>query len=142
MSIDFSGLRKYVVFADDGSVDHEATVVRFRRALTAFDSAMTISKDKIAAAVNKVFDTHKGTNIAGVLTFIKNNLDITPENCSWVEKKVVEYMKENSGEYGEALYGVGRGKNGGTWRWSDKKPESKEVKNSLEAIVERDKGSA
>lgn len=139
MSVDFSGLRKYFVFADNGSIDHEQTLDRVKRAFVTYESVMNISNEQISEAVNKVFDIHKGATITGVMTFIKRHLDITPDNCTFVEKQVVKFMKENIGEVGEAPFGSARGKNGGTWRWSDKAEDSKEVKNSLAWIEERDK---
>lgn len=42
-----------------------------------------------------------------------------------------EYLSENTGEYGEALFGIRKGAKGGTFLWARKSEDSPEVVDSI-----------
>lgn len=129
------------VFGTDGKVDFEATAENLRLNLEAMENE---EKDKfavVAKTVGEIFDEEKkGENITGLKQLIGNRIGqyikVNSTNREEISDLIDSYMARNTGEYGKGLFGGGGKGRGGTWRWSDKASDSKEVKASLEKATQ------
>ncbi len=145
MGINGSAVKAFMVQDDNGEINEEASVAKFTEALRGFKSMIWWDLEKIETAANAVFDTHKGVNITDFGQFLLTRMlgmapkgqEITPDSMSEIKGRIRDYLKENTGEFGEAKFGTKKGLNGGSFRWSDKAQNTPEVKASLERITNR-----
>jgi hypothetical protein len=119
-------MNAFVVRGESGSVDVEATTLKFRGALEVYLATRETEDASIAAAVHEVFDTHRGANInmPALVGFAIQKLGVTPANHATLSEKVADYVRNNAGDGG--AFEIKKGKGGGTRRVCDiTKPAAK-----------------
>lgn len=135
--MNIKSIKEFMVF-DGSKLDVDASLKVCERAMLAYRDTMMLSEDKFKEACDTVFDKYKDrANVPKAFDMIKRELPLNPDNSAEIEKALRTYINANTGEYGESLYGSQRGRNGGSWRWSDKNEKSPEVVESLKEIAER-----
>lgn len=142
MSINIAAVKAFMVPDENGNIDFEKSGRKYLDSLQALESLIASDEKAVKEAVTAVFDKYKGTNVTNAVPIIMRELPANPDTYNEMEKRVKEYLKMNTGEYGEAMLGARKGIGGGVWRWVDKGASSKEVKASLEAIAERNAKAA
>ena len=122
MALNTITLNTYLVRASDGSIDHDATLAKFRGDLLKYSVERDLESETVGAAVNAVFDQFPGArlNMLAVTSYALTHLNVQPENFKSLSDRVVGYIRDHAGnrESG-ALFHIGKGKGGGCWRWAD-----------------------
>jgi hypothetical protein len=115
-------LSDYVVRAD-GSVDRDATLVKFETELDNYIADFEDASAKIEAAVDTIFDTQKGAklNVPFLVNGVLQALAVTPQNYTAMSEMVHDHITSNKG----VLYHIAKGKGGGIQRLVDVVPEKK-----------------
>lgn len=113
---------EYVV-RNGGSVDIEASVDKFRSALTVHLAERETQQATIADAVHTVFDKNKGTVISmpALTGLALQELNAQPENFTVLSERVQEYVRENA-QGDSSTFIIAKGKGGGCKRRSDIPP--------------------
>jgi hypothetical protein len=114
-----NNVSSFLVRFSDGSINVSASVAAFETALHGYVKSTEETNSGIDAAVNAVFDKHKGVRMP-VPTLV--SLALGELNCSasdWSErsKQVHAYVSNNKG-----LFEVKKGKSGGVARIADLTP--------------------
>lgn len=129
---------------EDGSINEARTTANFV-ALLASTVAGTVAPEAeavdpeenalIASAVSAIFDEHLGKAITmpTVSGMVCSALNAQPENYSTLNKRVLEYLRTNSGEGGEFV--VRKGPSGGCLRVADLPVEAPEAPASEPATT-------
>lgn len=138
-SLNSSAIKAFIVLDSNRNIDFEASAANYLQKLQAFESLLQANDEDIAIATGAVFDKYKGVNVTKLESFVMREMNVSPETFGEAQKRVLDYIKSNTGEVGEALYGMRKGKGGGHWRWADKAETSKEVTESRKEIAERTK---
>lgn len=116
-------LASYVLRGEDGELDIEGTVDRFRSDLLNYQVERETEAATIGAAVNGVFDEHPGAriNMPALQSLALQKLNVQPENFKALQTRVAEYVRENaSGERSDGrLFKIGKGVRGGVLRWAE-----------------------
>lgn len=107
MSINFSS---YAV-CDNGSVDVEATLDKFRSELVAFAEQEQAVTDRIATAVNAVFEKH-GDRLTKeyIMSLASQEMSLSPDDWRVFKTKMSAYLSNKS------KFVAAKGKNGGLSR--------------------------
>lgn len=115
-------IRDYLVKRENGSVDSEASIAKFREELANYVVKVEATNGKIAEAVKAVFDTHKGVrmNLPALTSFSLTQLGATPANHAELTEAVQAYVRANAKEGG--IFEIQKGHGGGCCRVCDKKP--------------------
>lgn len=137
MSINVSAIKAFLVSNTDGSINYDDSVAKFQMALQEFEELNSQGDEKIASACSEVFDQYPGLNVTQFPAFVIAKLGVSPSNYGETMSRIQAYLKANTGEYGEALFGMRKGIGGGHWRWSDKLANDETVTKSLLAIKKR-----
>jgi hypothetical protein len=122
-------LSSYVVRAEDGSIDLDATCTKFAGDLLKYQAERETEAEVVGAAVHAVFDQFKGArlNMPAVTSLALQKLNVQPENFKTLSERVQGYIRDHAGEQGSgSLFGIGRGKGGGVIRWADAPPPKAE----------------
>lgn len=122
-------LPAYVVRDEKGSVDQLKTLDKFIEDLGRYCAAAETETGVLAEKVKQVFDRFKGTNLnmPALVSLTTSELNVAPEHFKIMSEKVMDYIRTNSGERGEAMFSIAKGKGGGVRRWSDTPLSEKEV---------------
>ena len=137
MSINVSAVKAFLVLTAAGTIDFEASLSKYQEALLEFEELNSQGGEKIASACSEVFDQYPGLNVTQFPAFVIAKLGVSPSNYGETMSRIQSYLKANTGEYGEALFGMRKGIGGGHWRWSDKLANDETVTKSLLAIKKR-----
>lgn len=123
-----SNMNEFLVRGSDGTVDVDATTLKFRGALEVYIAERETENALIAAAVSEVFDQFKGANInmPALTSYALQRLNATPSNFMALSERIQEYVRENAGEGG--IYKIAKGKGGGVRRVADLPPAATESK--------------
>jgi hypothetical protein len=122
MAINTITLNTYLVRAADGSIDHDATTLKFQGDLLKYEAERETEAETVGAAVNAVFDQFKGTrlNMPAVTSYALTHLNVQPENFKTLTERVQGFIRDHSGERESgALFSIAKGKHGGVCRWAD-----------------------
>lgn len=142
MSINVAAIKAFLVSNDDGSVNFAASTAKFETELQGYEEMNSQGDEQIAEAISAIFDTYPGVNVTNLAGFAISKLQVGPTNYSETMDRVKSYLKANTGEYGEAHFGMRKGKGGGHWRWADKSASDELVKDSKLAIKKRSLAAA
>ncbi len=114
-----------VVRSVDGSVDHEASILKFAEILSAWEVEVEAAQAEVRGAVEALFDRYKGVtmNKKFIVSQVCQSLNATPETWADTEEKIVQYLKDNSqgdnNERPDSRFVTKVGKGGGTFRRCD-----------------------
>ncbi len=114
-----------LVLSATGTIDREQSLASAESALDSFISESETQDATIAAAVEAVFDAHRGVNLTmpTIAGMTLRHLNVGPANYKTQEKRVLDYVRANADKDGKRsgtrLFGIQKGKNGGVCRWSD-----------------------
>jgi hypothetical protein len=113
-------ISEYVVRASDGSVDVGATVDKFAGELQSYLANAEREDADIAAAVESVFDAHKGVaiNMPALISLSMPLLNVSLEAYTETSEKVAEFVRNH-----KDTYQVAKGKGGGVRRICDIPPK-------------------
>jgi hypothetical protein len=116
-------LSTFAVRDDSGDVDVDATCEKFAQVLLQYQAERETESATIGAAVNAVFDQHRGAtiNTPAITSLVLQRLNAQFEQYKVLSERVHSYIRSNAGEKGSALFRVAKGKGGGVSRWSDAK---------------------
>lgn len=134
MSINVSAIKAFLVSNDDGSVNFAASTAKFEAELQGYEEMNSQGDEQIAEAISAIFDQYPGVNVTNLAGYALSRLQVGPTNYSETMDRVKSYLKANTGEYGEAHFGMRKGKGGGHWRWADKSASDEIVKDSIASI--------
>lgn len=114
-TIDFE---EYVIRADDGSVNQEATVARFAEQLATFAEQDRTVSQTVLAALNAAFDAQpvKGVRLAMPAVVYVTMKQLNPSegtNITMLQNKIAAVVRSSP------EFKVGRGKGGGVSRVCD-----------------------
>lgn len=122
-------ISKFTVVTD-GNIDVEASVERFRQAITVAAETRRNDLEVIANGVSQVFDRFRGAHIqiAALQSFVLQDLKVHPSAYGLLGERVHKYVQEWT-EVGngitetgaKALFRLRKGKGGGWCRISDVK---------------------
>lgn len=109
-------MSEMVVRDDNGSVDVDGTIVAFKNELYSWVQEVEYETSLVGAAVNVVFDNHKGANInmPALTSMALNILGATPANYAHLSEMVGDYVRTS-----KAQFCVSKGKGGGVKRIAD-----------------------
>lgn len=126
---------KFIVRADDGSVDETLSHAAFATALTKHIAERETETSTIATAVGEVFDQYLGTsiNMPALCNFACAKLNAQPENYKVLSERVAAYVRDNAQgkdtsekdakesiwERPDSMFVIGKGKGGGVYRRID-----------------------
>lgn len=120
-------LGKFVV-VKDGVIDVEASVTKFRNAVTIAAETRKNDLEVVAVNVAAVYDQYPGAyiQIDALKSFVLRRLDVSPAAYSEIAERVHKYVQENT-EAGNgiteagtpALFVLKKGKGGGFARRAD-----------------------
>lgn len=110
-----------LVRSAEGSVDVEATLFKAHEQILEYIAKRETEEAEIGKAVHAVFDQYPGAsiNMPAITSLVLRSLGAEPANFKTLTEKVVEYLRNNSGEKGMAQFQIARGRNGGVKRWCD-----------------------
>jgi hypothetical protein len=118
----------YAVRDAAGAVDSDATVAKFSADLDTYIAERETENEVIAAAVDSVFDAHKGTrlNVPFVVREALTALNVSamPSALGMLTKRTHAYLTANS-KGDNRLFEIVKGPTGGIARLSDKAPAAK-----------------
>lgn len=124
-------LATYAVRDASGVVDTNATVTKFSSDLDNFIAARETEQETIAAAVNGVFDSHKGVrmNVPFVISqaLVALNVAAHPYMYNTLSQRVHAFISDNS-KGDNSLFVIAKGKNGGCSRRADLAPATTDSK--------------
>jgi hypothetical protein len=105
----------FIVRSGNGAIDISASVDNFHTQLDEYVKTHRTSLKRVSAAVNAVFDAHKGSafNMDALQSFALQKLNATPDNYQELATLVTEYVRSDSN------FSVQRGRGGGVRRLSD-----------------------
>jgi len=116
-------LASYVLRGEDGEMDIEGTVDKFRSDLLNYQVERETEAATIGAAVNAVFDEHPGAriNMPALQSLALHKLNVQHENFKALQTRVAEYIRDHaSHDRSEGrLFKISKGLRGGVLRWSD-----------------------
>lgn len=120
-----SNINAFVVKSENGSVDVEASCLKFRGELEKHLAAREVETSAIAEAVHAVFDQYKGVNInmPALTNAVLSRMGATPSTFAVLSERTAEYVRENAGEGG--AFKIAKGKGGGVRRVADIAPAAK-----------------
>lgn len=100
----------HIVYNTDGSVDEESTNAVFANLLSSYLATTMYARERIAEAVDAVFDAHRGASLPMqyIVTSALTRLDVTPDNSADLIKMVQEYLRENADRTAEKDKETGR----------------------------------
>lgn len=134
-------LASYVLRGEDGELDVEGTVEKFRADVLNYQVERETEAATIGAAVNAVFDEYPGTriNMPALQTFALAKLNAQPENHKALQTRVAEYIRDNAAAERSAgqLFKIGKGVKGGVLRWSDEPLSDEEKAAAAKAASEQ-----
>jgi len=110
-----------LVFSN-GTIDRKASLAAAEAALDTHIAEYATEQETIRDAVNAVFDLYKGAFITmpTIGGMALRQLNAQPGNYKSLEKRVLDYIRANSGpRNSNATFGITKGKGGGVCRWSD-----------------------
>lgn len=109
--------------AEDGSIDVDATVLKFEGELLKYQVERETELATIGAAVHGVFDSHKGTtiNMPAVVTMALQSLNVQPATYAALSERVATFVRDNASDKREdgRSFRIAKGKGGGVSRWCD-----------------------
>ena len=118
--VDVSG---FVVYGADGSVDVEASRVKFAAELETYVSTEGANRDAVRNAVMGVFSAYPGArlNMTGVIGMATRTLGATPLNDHELRTRVHKFVQENAGSHLETdkIFEIRLGTGGGVALWTD-----------------------
>lgn len=122
-------LSAFVARTPEGNIDHQATTNKFASLLQRYEAERETENEELVHAINAVFDDHPGTRMNS--PYVLNQALLVKMGCQPSElpiltKRGKEYLQSNTGERGQAIFGMVRGPGGGCVRWSDVPEEKKE----------------
>jgi len=129
-------LSQFAVRAADGSVNEDATVEKFRGALTQFIADSETEESSIRQGIEAVLTENTGerTSLDFVTAEVARSLNATATNYTAMKEKVADYIRQNAcgekngkpvdSKTGAVLseprvYFLGKGRDGGVRRWTD-----------------------
>lgn len=115
-------LATFAVRDSDGELDLDGTMTKFQGVLLQYQAERETELATIGAAVNAVFDQHKGAtiNMPAVTSFALQRLNVQPESYKVLAERIQTFVRDNaSDERGKGLFRIAKGKGGGVTRWSD-----------------------
>lgn len=114
-------IRLFLV-TNGSEIDISATVGSFRDNLYDYEDTLKASEKLLSEAVSYVFDSVKGSMIAksGLIMFTVSKLGANPANHKEVTLAVTDYIDANTGNRGDKLFGMRKGRNGGFFRHADR----------------------
>lgn len=115
-------LATFAVRDEAGELDLSATVAKFEGALLQYQAERETELATIGAAVNAVFDAHKGAsiNMPAVTSLALQKLNVQPETYKALSERVQAFVRDNaSEERGGGIFRIAKGKGGGVSRWAD-----------------------
>jgi len=100
----------------DGHIDHDATIVSFKRLLAKTSLEYDTEQLVLKTTINQVFVQNEGQRLTTdyVISCALLRLNATSENYSQLSKKLKSFIKNNTGE--NKLFTVISGSNGGIIR--------------------------
>ena len=105
MTFDIATLVAYAVRREDGSVDVESTVGKFRGEVERMVARRETESSQIGAAVDRVFDgAAAGTYLPQgyIVHNVLNLMGVKNETFQIMEKRVLEYLSDNASSKREA----------------------------------------
>ena len=127
-----NAVASFVVMTPDGNVDDESTEMAFHTAFLQYKAERLVELEAISAAVHAVFDTFVSTrmNMPSIWTYASRHLNSQPENDKILEKKTLDYIRQNApdpnSKIGQAeakklgfLFHIGKGRGACVVRLSD-----------------------
>jgi len=116
-------LATYMVRGTDGTPDTSATLNKFSADLDNYIASRETEQEVIAAAVNVVFDAHKGVrmNVPFVISQALTALNVSahPHMFNTLTQRVHAYISDNS-KGDNSLFQIAKGKGGGCSRRADR----------------------
>ena len=137
--ISYNFLSNYVVRDKAGGMDFDATIAKFAGRLTEFEALDSMETDKIAEAVNSVFDKYPNIplNMDTISGFATMAMNPSPDMHNILKDRIKKYIRDNADasekkdkETGEIIqfaepdrtraFSIKKGRGqGGVRRWSD-----------------------
>ena len=116
-----ANLTNYVVYSDNGNVDEVATMDKFSTDLAGYISEQECEDNSIGTAVHAVFDRYRGAriNTPALVSYSLQELKADYKSFKTLNVRVMNYIRRHTGDRNTAVFGVGKGKNGGVCRWAD-----------------------
>lgn len=107
----------------DGNLDREASTLAFQAQYDKFVADRRIENEEIAKAVNGYFDRYPGAgiNMPALAHGALQTLNAQPANYKSLEKRVLQYVRDNASDERSAgkLFKIGKGVRGGVKRWAE-----------------------
>lgn len=113
-------LKEYLVM-ENGAVNYEASQQKLIKDLQEFEAQNNQEYEMASQYVHNVFESNKGSRLATdfVISQAFINSGEPASKFPVLTEVFRDYIKANTGEKDTALFGMGKGKGGGIWRWSD-----------------------
>lgn len=116
--MNLTALKAYLV-EENGNVDFARSLGRLEADLLEYQRMTKINSSLVKRGVDLVFDKYLGASIAmhALINLSLQELKATPDQYSPLTTALEQYVRLNTGTYGEAKFGKAGGR--GFWRWKD-----------------------
>lgn len=136
-TVNVAAVKAFLKLDANGKADYNKSAEAYLNGLKSYESLVSADQEAIRKEVDAIFDKYKGTNITNFPAHVLRGLNPDPTTYKALSDRVNSFLKDNTGEIGEALLGMVKGAGGGQFRWADKAADSREAKLSLKAIAAR-----
>lgn len=118
MSLNTEAIKAFLIFKG-GEIDKTASLKRFSDQMDLFETLGEINQARIASAVGAVFDKWRTAAIRkeALVNFALSELNASIQNYDDLRRGVENYIRDNTGYRGKAIFGIRPG--AGFIRWSD-----------------------